>query len=404
MRGSMTVAALAAAMLCAVPAQAKLPRGFAEADAEQATGLPVHVVADRTTVRPQIAWPPVQVARPEDGLVAGHTVTPVTNPALAGGAGVLDVLIGNAVESGRLKGEARIAARRLDAAQCRVQADVPITTALQATLEQIGWATRLQVHPSGPSAVDEVMEQEGPRLLVQHSTSLTPDLIWLVTTVTVKAWDGTGQGRNAPPAWQNTLYVASAPLPLLDKTPQDTEQLLAILDREYAESGNEQRIREVNAAGPTADRRLRQLAADTVREYKNRRRAASKPRWDGRTALMGRAVRWNSDDCALLRLALHDSVGEAARLLQSLREGTLPAVGEPEAAPLFHAFGDAYADGAPIPREVVAIAPMVHLSKPKGGPVLLAFVGSVLEEDDAKGSDAEGDTDAAGPETVTEAE
>ena len=298
-------------------------------------------------------------------------------------AGLLATAIANGQEKANATMAAQAAWRWLQAGKCNGDADAPVRSALEATLHQAGIHNAVQTGVLEGHELADVVTTAGPRLVLQHSTSFTPDLGYVLTTVLVA---GYGNKAGDKPDWRNVLMVASAPMNLHAKTTQDTAVLVDGIEQAYADSGNEARIGRVNAAGHSADRRERQRAADTLRTYQNQLREAKRADWRPGMAVARRGLYWSDGQCAMIDQAVQDNATESARLLGLMLAGQLPEQGSTVAAPTFDAAaselpsGLQYARAAP--REVEAMGTSHHLSRLVGASVPIGFFYRVLDLND----------------------
>lgn len=262
---------------------------------------------------------------------------------------------------------------------------------LESALEQALQHAEIAATPSRGvlegRELDELVDISGPRHVVRYGASLNPDLDLLLTSITVSGWDSGSARGSAAPDWKNVLLVASTPLNLMAKTDADTAVLTRIQELAYQASGNEERIRQVNAAGHGADRRLRTLANDTLRRHKSRLRQIARANWTPDTAAARRAQYWIDDGCALLKQAMADNAAEAARLLQALYKGQLPTeIGQGLPAPSRSAVAE-LPEGLLYPndaeRQTDLLAANVHLSRVTGTAVSTAYAYRVLEAEDS---------------------
>ena len=372
------------ALSCAggVDAASAPPPGYDAANAGAVQSLPVHIVARQATVRPQVAYAPMDMPTiinnaPYPGTSWGQTT------GINVAAGLIAGLIINGSEYAAAKSAARERWNWLQAGKCTVDADTPVRAALEQALRQAGMAGEVQSHLLEKRDLDDVVNPGEERLVVQHSTSFTPDLGVVLTSVSIAAWPKSAEGgKGKSPAWQNMLMVASAPVNLPAKTDQDTQALLQVINQAYADSGNDERVEAVNKAGRGADIRQRNLAIDGLHHYQAQLRAAKRDKWIPETSAARRALFWTSAQCAPLQQAVQDNAEEMARLVGALYAGQLPTEGVAP-APALAAVGEQWRQGLQYEREslreVEALAPSAHLSRLAGTGVLISYAYRVLD-------------------------
>lgn len=341
---------------------------------------PIFIVSKQATVRPQIAHGRLPTVV--------FTGAPYASLSFIEGMGV--DMVGNVLGAALVNATEREAATTdaeehwdwLQTGSCSGDADGPVRTALQGALQQAGANSPVNTGVLEDRKLEQLVSVDGGRVVVQHSTSFTPELMTVLTTVVVSAWlEGSGKTQKKP-TWQNMLMVASAPLSLQAKTEQDSQVLLEAAETKYAQSGNEARILKVNAAGHGAHKADRQLAANTLRRHHRALRDAKDPDWAGNMESARRALFWSEGNCALLKQAVDDNALEAGRLVQSLLTNALPGEGQTVSAPSFAAVAEDQKPGLvyprSAPRELEARTPQLHVSKLVGALVETGFFNSVL--------------------------
>lgn len=363
------------------------PPGFVADDLAVGKTTPLYVVSKQASVRPQIAYLWGGIPSVYGGPYQGMTMMQSVGVNLAGGL-IAGALI-NAAEREAAEQAAEESWRWMQTGKCVADADAPVRTALESALQQAGINTPAQTLVLEGRDLDEVITDKGERLIVQHSTSFTPDMQTVLTSVLVSGWgpqnaDGKAQKR---PRWQNLLMTASAPLALQAKTEQDTAVLLRAAQQAYADSGNEARIAKVNAARQGADKTERRLALDTLRRHTRIQREAKQENWNEGIESMRRAIYWTDNQCALLNQAVQDNAAEAARLLQAMLSEQLPSSSDVVNSPAFTGSADQPAGmiyERTGPREVAAIGASFHLSRLVGVRVPTAYFDNVLDGESAK--------------------
>lgn len=378
--------AMAVAFSCAHEAVAADPvPGFSEGDLATAQTASLYIVSNQQNVRPQVAY---RTGRSHFVFVDTYPGTSIAQGVgINVASGVIANLLINASEREAAVQNAEQGWRWLQAGKCTVDADTPVRNALQVALREAGITTVAQSGLLEGRELDEVVTATGPRLVLQHSSSFTPDLGTVLTSVIVSSWgpeDAKGKAQESPD-WVNLLMSASPPMVLQAKTDQDTALLLRAAEQAYADTGNNALIAKVNAAGHNADRIERLRAVDTLRSHNRIVREAKQQNWSEKTEPMRRAIYWTGDQCALQNQAVQDNATEVARLLQAMFAMQLPAAKEMGEAPAFTQDG---AEQALAPfyrrsgqREVEAVAASFHLSKMVGVPVRSWFFENVLELD-----------------------
>lgn len=389
----MRIAGLAVAMVMALTGMESAaaadppPPGFVADDLAAGKTVPLYIVSKQASVRPQVAYLWGGIPNVYGGPYQGMTMAQSVGANLAGGL-IAGVLV-NAAERQAAEQAAEESWRWMQTGKCVADADAPVRTALAKALQQAGISTSAQTLVLEGRDLDEVITDKGERLVVQHSTSFTPDMQTVLTSVLVSGWgpqnaDGKAQKR---PRWQNLLMTASAPLALQAKTEQDTEVLLRVAQQAYVDSGNQARIAKVNAAGHGADKKERRLAVDTLRRHTRIQREAKQEDWENGIEPIRRAIYWTDNQCALVNQAVQDNAGEAARLLQAMLTEQLPSSSDVVNSPAFTASaeqpaGVLYEQSGP--REVAAIGPSFHLSRLIGARVPTAYYDNVLDDESAK--------------------
>lgn len=379
---------MAIAMTFACGNQAKaadvLP-AFSDRDMEAARAVPLYLVSHQLTVRPQVAYrflkTPSVIGGPYQGMNMAQSVG--VNVA---GALVANLLI-NASEAEVAVRQAEDSWRWLQAGKCTSDADAPVRNALQEALRQSNITTVAQTGVLERRDLEDVVTARGERLVLQYSTSFTPGLSAVLTSVVVTGWgpaDAKGKSQKSP-RWANVLMSGSSPLILPAKTERDTALLLRTAEQAYADSGNSALIAKVNAAGHNADRQERQRAVDALRRHGRIMREAKEDEWTDATEPMRRAIYWTDDQCALQNQAVQDNAAEVGRLLKAMLSSELPDAKQIVEAPAFTQASAERGDGAifdrPSLREVEAFTRSFHLSRAVGYRLQPAFFDSVLLPD-----------------------
>lgn len=372
-------AAGVAALALSTPVRAAKsePPGYTPDRAAIAASLPLYVIATNTRVRPQVAYgylgtPGVAYTGNYPGMSMGQTM----------GANMAGGLIAGALINGAMYVEAKSAARDyfapVEAAGCALPVDAPVQAEIAAAANRSPWgsAVRAQLHGFDDGDVADVVPDVAARHVATVSTSLTPDLGGLVTTVQLAGHPSDPARANSArdPAWVDTLIVVSDRAAIPAKTPADTERMLREEAARYAASGAEALIAKVNGEGARASRADRRAAVDAVRLNRRNVREAKEPQWSPRTEALARATLWSQNDCARLRQAIAANAAEVGRLMDALYAQTLPTrLGADETATLPEP------DGV---RNAVALPGGAYVSRVGGEGVTLGFRHMLLKADD----------------------
>lgn len=380
-----TALILAGAMALAVHPGARAADdtpGYTGTLTDAAAGLPLHIVSTNTGLRPQIAYgyaavPGVMYTGPYPGMSVGQSIGVNAVGGAIGGA------LANAMMYAEAKSKARDYFTAIEDAGCALPVAEPMRQAVSTALQATPWSAALQptLHGIDGGAIKDVLPEDQPRHAFVLSTSLTPDMDVLLTSLTINAHapDGENDRRwKRNPRWADRLIVASAGIPVQPKTPADTERMLAEEHARYAASGAAELIAKVNAERHGASRDDRQAAASAVRSHRRRLREARQAAWTPATLARRRAQLWSAEDCAALRIAIDDNARALTGLLVGLYAQTLPGQGEapPKDLP---ARGEVVEVGA---REIARLPGGTYLSSYAGPMPMLGFIDQVLEGDD----------------------
>jgi hypothetical protein len=379
------IAAVMAAGMIVGQARADAPlAGYAPAQREQTVALPLYLVAAQETVRPQYAFMPM----PVDQVVQNMTFS---MPAvMTSGAGIVGGALGGALANAMMRAEAIAMAREswqwANQGQCRIDVRRALEPALLQALEQAGMPAPQQHIVLEDSDLDSHFDPAKAHHRITHSTSMTPGMTAMLTTVRLEGWSDQERSRQQAD-WVNVLQVLSTPMWLDAKQAHDTDYLKQQLDHWYAGTGNAARIAQVNAAGRNADPALRRQAVSLQRSYDIRLRRINRKDWTPYAAGMARALGWGSNDCALMERAVQENAREAGRLLVLAYAGQLPQEGVMEQAPV------AGQEPGPVltasvmyradqPRHLLQLAPSVHLSQQAAGGIPVVHHHTVLDADE----------------------
>ena len=372
------VAAMTAAVMVVGTATAgDEPAAYDPGRKAEVVALPLYLLAEQATLRPQVAYD----RRPYSSGEAGNQQTMVPYQF-----GLLPALAAVAVVHGTELADAKAQARQrlgwLQSNQCQLPLTATMDSALLPVLAQTGMVNPPATGVIEQQDLEDLVAIDQPRQVVQYTTSLNPEMDVLLTRIQVSAWHSASSRAKDEPDWRQVLLVASAPLNLPAKTAADQQALLQGLESDYQASGNAERIAAVNAAGRGADRRLRTLANDTLNTHRRLLRQAEKDVWSEDMQALRRVQHWSANDCALLRQAVDDNATEAARLLQAMYQGQLVA-GQSQPLPARSevpaAEGLLYPDD--LGRELQWLDGKVALSQTAGMQVSTAYVYRVLEAD-----------------------
>lgn len=381
--------ALALGLSLAAGAASKDTGGYAPDRATLAASLPVHVVAFNERVLPQIGFAQQDYSvpayyssgfQPTAGLSVGQSIA----------VDALGNALGSAIINGILYAEAKT---RADAAYVplkRGQCDLPVAAPMQALVrEAIARSTwGANAAPKLLSLKDGDLDQQigtdQPRQIFMVSSSFAPDLTALVTSLDIAAYapeGDTGKGWRKQPLWRDQLIVVSDPLPALpDKSAADIERMVADEQARYAATGNEARVRKVNAEGRGASRADRQAAANGQRTHTSKLREARNDEWSDEALAGRRAQLWSHDQCALLRTAFDQSTAELARMLDALYARQLPPRLSRKDKP-----GEDEVAGE---RKVRALPGGVYVSRNEGGATELGYRYALLPPEESAVPDA----------------
>ena len=359
--------------------------GYTSPLADVAAGLPLHIVSTNTGLRPQIAYgyvavPGVAYTGPYPGMSVGQSIGVNAVGGAIGGA------LANAMIYAEAKSKARDYFTTIEDAGCALPVAEPMRQAVAAALQATAWGAALQptVHGIDRGSLEDVLAEDQPRHAFVVSTSLSPDMDVLLTSLTISAHlqDGDGDRRwKRNPRWADRLVVASAGMPVPPKTPADSERMLAEEHARYAASGAAELIARVNAERHGASRDDRQAAVSAVRSNQRRLREAKQARWTPATLARRRAQLWSAGDCAALRTAIDDNARALTGLLAGLYAQTLPHQGEAPPRDL-PARAEPAGTGTDPVREIARLPGGTYLSSYDGPMPMLGFIDQVLEADD----------------------
>lgn len=385
MRQVVAGAALLAAGCMVSVVQAAAPvRGYDPVKDDGIETLPLYMVALQETVRPQYGY----LGLSPELVTQSFIINPV--PGISPAAGIVGGALGGALANAMVRAEAIAMAREswqwANQGQCRIDVRRALEPALLQALQQVGMPAPQQHIVLEDSDLDSHFDPAKAHHRITHSTSMTPGMTAMLTTVRLEGWSDQERSRQQAD-WVNVLQVLSTPMWLDAKQAHDTDYLKQQLDHWYAGTGNAARIAQVNAAGRNADPALRRQAVSLQRSYDIRLRRINRKDWTPYAAGMARALGWGSNDCALMERAVQENAREAGRLLVLAYAGQLPQEGVMEQAPV------AGQEAGPVltasvmyradqPRHLLQLAPSVHLSQQAAGGIPVVHHHTVLDADD----------------------
>lgn len=330
--------AVAAALCTLVPAVAiakAKPTGFDPARAQALSAVPVRVVVLHDRLRSQWAYGSYNMSSDfATQALMNNTVNNMISSGMpagaAIGAGALGGAIAGAIIDANMRQQARSQVERADALfeaqQCKLALGDSFATAIDHAVAGSAWGAattpRHDVLAEGKKLAD-VLGDTPERQQFTVTYSMTPDYSQLVTTIGISTYVASLKAENArrdDPAWTDEIVIASDPLPLADKTPEDIAASLAAEDKRHADTGVGLLIKAANAGDDDARRKAIEL---TDAHRKNVREAKQK-QWSPGEAALRRAMAWSADGCAPLRAAADQQAREAEALLGRLFRGELP--------------------------------------------------------------------------------
>lgn len=363
---------------CAMAQAAKPPvPGYSPLVDGAAGTTPVHIVATNTSVRPQLAfgYTPINAiysAGGYPGMSMGQSV----------GVDVASGIIASALINGALyaeaKGNARDYFEPVSTAGCALAVDAPMHEAIIGAVKRSHWGAAQEpvVHSTDGDA-DDLVDSKAARQLFSVSTSLSPDMSWLMTSLQIEGFvplAEAGERWQRKAAWQDRLIVVSPRLTLPPKSDADRADMLAREQARYAASGTAALIAKVNAARGNADRRDRAKANEAARLNKRLLKEARQADWTPRTEALRRSQLWSENECAGMQAAITGNAGALSELLDGLYSQTLPP---PRDA------GDITEVEAPAGQRTISALPGGgYLSSIGGDDVQLGFRYALLKGDD----------------------
>lgn len=394
--------ALALALSTAAQAASKEIDGYRPERATLAASLPVHIVALNRQVRPQIDYVYQDVSRYTPGYPGG---SPQFNAGMstgqAIGVNVLGSLIASAIVNSaaysKAKSRAVAAYEPLQHTQCDLPIDAPLQQAVRDAIARASWgaATTVTVTDGEDDTWEKRIPKDQPRQIFTITSSLSPGLTGLVTSVDVAAYAPEGETKSAwqkKPLWRDHFIVVSDWLELPPKTTVEIEQLVAEENRRFVDSGAQAmvaRVKEKGRAGRSSE--LRE-AADARKLHEKNLELAREESWSPEIEDQRRARLWSENGCARLRSAIDLAGVELGRMLDALYTQQLPA--RRSSKELDNAFE------RPGERQIRALPGGVYVSRNEGGSVNLDFRYSLLPLKESKPVDRASPTSAPGTDAA----
>jgi hypothetical protein len=372
--------ALASVLLAAVCAPVHATRhetpGYQPDDLELVRGLPIYVVIDEPTLRPQIAYGYQPIAGLYNGYNANTAGLGVGQAALAGAAGGL---IASAIINGAAYAKARNFARppfhTLQQAQCHRAVGNALGEALAARA-RANWpgATVTTVVLQPGQKLESAVDTHAPRYVLRASSSIATDYSAVITSIDAEAYLAEGSPAKAArkPAWRDSIIAVSDRVEIAPvKTQADIDALSDVEGRRFIALDLDPRIRKLNDDGPEADRREFNQVRDLLLEHDRLIRDANAPQWTPTAQAMRRAILLSEQQCQRLDASVLLATTQASALLGDLAGGALPA---PAAA------GDVAAGALPASgeRRTQSFPGSIFVSERSGDDVALGFRHSLL--------------------------
>ncbi len=322
------VSAFALTLSCATTYAATPPlAGYTPTRAANVIALPIHVGIVPDRIRPQIAFQYTSVAAPAySGPYPGMSVGQSIGANAVGGA------LGSAIANGILLAEAKDFARQAFAGVTAAGCDLPYGERLAVQLTedlQAAWPqAQIQVHMLKPDqTIADIVGKRTPRYEVLASVSLATDFSALIASVDASAYvpDGDNARAERKPTWQNTLIAVSDRLVLAPKTQADIDRMVAEEDARHAALNLGPLISRLNKEGLTRDNGdERRFVVDSLAQHKRALKEARRDKWTPQSEAMRRGSLLSESDCAGMRTALDQVLGESHALVQAMTGGALP--------------------------------------------------------------------------------
>jgi len=328
-RIAVAASAFAFTLFCGTP-QAASPSvdGYTPARAAEAEALPIHIGIVPDRIRPQVAYQYVSVAGP--GYAGNFPGMSIAQTAAVGAfAGVLGGAIANAGLREHAEDSARLAFAGISAAGC----DIPYGDRFAAQLTedlQAAWPqAQIQVHMLKPDqTIADIVGKRTPRYEILASVSLATDFSAMIASIDASAYPAGSDDARAErkPAWQDTLLAISDRNTLPPKTQEDIDRMVADEDARYAALDLGPLIRRLNKEGVNADNKEERAGvADQIALHRRVLKEANRAKWTPLGMAMRHASLLSESECAGMRTALDQVLGESHALVQAMTGGTLPA-------------------------------------------------------------------------------
>ncbi|MFK3648238.1 hypothetical protein ACI2IY_07325 [Lysobacter enzymogenes] len=327
-------AALACAFAPAVVAGKQDIAGYTTQRAALASSLPIKIVVLNTRVQSQVGL--VHRAIADERPQAPDLRAAAMGAALTGG--LLPALAIAAAERQKFHNRARDAFAPIKSSGCDLRIDQSLPTAVSDAMRRSpsGASASIETILAEGRGLDRVVEQTKPRQVLSLSSSLAPDLEALVTTLEINAYaqsDGAGRWQREP-VWRDELIVVSDVLEIPSKTQADIDMLAGQERARYEATGNEEKIRKLNAQGG-GDRFDRKLALDAQRLHERNMEEAVASNWPLDVARRMRAQAWSTNGCARMQQAIDQAGSDLGRMLDGLYAQQLPPRLGTEEKPVF---------------------------------------------------------------------
>lgn len=391
------------ALSTAAQAASKEIDGYRSERASLAASLPVHIVALDQRVRPQVDFVYQDVTRYMPGYPGG---TPQFNSGMstgqAIGVNVLGGLIASAIVNGAAYSEAKnravAAYQPLQQARCDLPVDTPLQQAVRDAIARAPWGAAVAVNLTDgeDDAWEKRIPKDQPRQIFTITSSLSPGLTALVTSVDVAAYAPEGEAKPAwrkKPLWRDHFIVVSDWLDLPPKTAAEVEQLVAQEQRRFADSGAQAMVARVKEKGRVGRSSELREAADARKLHEKNLELAREESWSAEIEDQRRARLWSENDCARLRSAIDLAGAELGRMLDALYAQQLPA--RRSSKELDNAFE------RPGDRQIRALPGGVYVSRNEGGSVNLNFRYSLLPVKESKPADRPAPPSVRGADAAT---
>lgn len=391
---------LAFALSSAAHAASQEIDGYRPERAALAASLPVHIVTLNRQLRPQVDYVYQDVSRYTPGYPGG---SPQFNAGMstgqAIGVNVLGGLIASAIVNGaaysKAKSRAVAAYEPLQQAQCDLPIDAPLQQAVRDAIARAPWgaAATVSVTDGEDDTWEKRIPKDQPRQVFTITSSLSPGLTGLVTSVDVAAYAPEGETQSAwqkKPLWRDHFIVVSDWLDLPPRADAEIEQLVAEENRRFVDSGAQAMIARVKEKGRVGRGSELREAADARKLHEKNLGLARGESWTQEGEDLRRAQLWSENGCARLRSAIDLAGVELARMLDALYAQQLPA--RRSSKELDNAFE------RPGERQIRALPGGVYVSRNEGGSVNLDFRYSLLPLKELKLADRPSSASARGAE------